>query len=119
MYSFKAAQVLFVSCHAGDQFANVKLDNFVAFTRPCVGDVKRDGCDEARAGAPPDLIDGHHLRTDREIAVREGRVTQTVPEEIEGAVDARLFSFPLGIWFGRKVVGNLTHGPGKGDTQLP
>jgi hypothetical protein len=33
MKAFKAAQILFISRHAGDQLMRVKLDNFVAFAR--------------------------------------------------------------------------------------
>ena len=123
MNPFEAAEVLFVSRNAGHEFVRVELNNFVAFARAGVGYVERhrDLSDKLQLVVARDKLkfivhgpvatargtDTSDLRSDLQIAVREGCVTQAVTEKVKGSVNACLLAFPLRARFGRKVVGDL------------
>src|SRR5205807_2704938 len=100
MNPFEAAEVLFISRHAGHEFMRVELDDFIAFARAGVGYVNSDGNVRAVESTVNPVATARGTvtsdeRSDLQIAIGECGVTQAVAKKVKRAVDASPLAFPL------------------------
>src|SRR6266404_5138596 len=119
VHALKTTQILFIGRHATDKIARIELHYFITFPRPCVLHVKANNDIVRRKISLTRWPCFERLcRIDLQITINERRVAQPVSEIVKRAVDARLLTFPLGLWLGRKIERNLPDGSRKRNSQF-
>ena len=84
VYTLKTAQIFFIGRDAADELPRVQLHNLVSGSRTSVLHINVD---------QPDCATGSEAElANIQIAVRESRITQAVPEIIKRPIDARLLA---------------------------